>query len=163
MNRIGSLVLVIHGTDDEVIDLSHGIAIHDKCQKAVDPLWVEGAGHNDIEIYAQYVERLKRFINEEIKNHQYSIILSMNNAQPQPQQQQPTQAQQTLVTTNAPGTPTSVTTVQPQLTQTSTTMNVSSTLSSTVSTPSSGSSSSSTSPTLPPKSDQNAPPAKTSE
>ena len=42
INRIGSLVLVIHGTDDEVIDLSHGISIHEKCKKPVDPLWVEG-------------------------------------------------------------------------------------------------------------------------
>ena len=34
-------MLVIHGTEDEVIDFSHGIAIHDKCPKAVEPLWVE--------------------------------------------------------------------------------------------------------------------------
>lgn len=74
VNKIGSLVLVIHGTDDEVIDLSHGVAIHDKCQKPVDPLWVEGAGHNDVEIYSQYVERLKRFINEEIRNHQFTLM-----------------------------------------------------------------------------------------
>ena len=65
---------MIHGTDDEVIDLSHGVAIHDKCQKPVDPLWVEGAGHNDVEIYSQYVERLKRFINEEIRTHQYTLM-----------------------------------------------------------------------------------------
>ena len=74
MNKIHSLVLVIHGTDDEVIDLSHGVAIHNKCQKAVDPLWVEGAGHNDVEIYSQYIERLKRFINDEIRNHQYLVM-----------------------------------------------------------------------------------------
>jgi len=80
VNHIGSLVLVIHGTDDEVIDLSHGIAIHEKCQKPVDPLWVEGAGHNDVEIYSQYVERLKRFINEEIRNHQYSVIAASRAA-----------------------------------------------------------------------------------
>lgn len=74
VSKISSLVLVIHGTEDEVIDLSHGMAIHEKCPKAVDPLWVEGAGHNDIEIYAAYVERLKRFINDEIRLHQYSIM-----------------------------------------------------------------------------------------
>lgn len=34
-------MLVIHGTEDEVIDFSHGLAIHDKCPKAVEPLWVE--------------------------------------------------------------------------------------------------------------------------
>lgn len=80
VDKIGSLVLIIHGTDDEVIDLSHGIAIHEKCKKPVDPLWVEGAGHNDVEIYAQYVERLKRFINEEIRNHQY-LIMAASHAQ----------------------------------------------------------------------------------
>lgn len=64
-------MLVIHGTEDEVIDISHGVAIHEKCKMPVDPLYVEGAGHNDVEIYSQYVDRLKRFINEEIRNHQY--------------------------------------------------------------------------------------------
>ena len=90
MQKIRSLVLVIHGTDDEVIDLSHGIAIHNKCQKAADPLWVEGAGHNDVEIYSQYIERLKNFINNEVRTHQ----ISMNNAQQQQQQQQQQQLQQ---------------------------------------------------------------------
>ena len=41
---------------------------------------MEGAGHNDVEIYAQYVERLKRFINEEIRNHQY-LIMAASHAQ----------------------------------------------------------------------------------
>ena len=41
VSKVTSPVLVIHGTEDEVIDFSHGIAIHDKCQKAVEPLWVE--------------------------------------------------------------------------------------------------------------------------
>ena len=83
VNKIHSLVLVIHGTDDEVIDLSHGVAIHNKCQKPVDPLWVEGAGHNDVEIYSQYIERLKRFINEEIRNHQFLVMTTQQALQQQ--------------------------------------------------------------------------------
>ena len=39
--KISSPVLVIHGTEDEVIDFSHGLAIYEKCPRAVDPLWVE--------------------------------------------------------------------------------------------------------------------------
>ena len=39
--QVQSPVLVIHGTDDEVIDFSHGLAIYDKCPRAVEPLWVE--------------------------------------------------------------------------------------------------------------------------
>ncbi|XP_015917328.1 alpha/beta hydrolase domain-containing protein 17B [Parasteatoda tepidariorum] len=64
--KVTSPVLVIHGTNDEVIDFSHGQAIYERCPRAVEPLWVEGAGHNDIELYGQYVERLRKFINEEL-------------------------------------------------------------------------------------------------
>lgn len=61
-------MLVIHGTEDEVIDFSHGLAMYERCPRAVEPLWVEGAGHNDIELYAQYLERLKQFISHELPN-----------------------------------------------------------------------------------------------
>lgn len=39
--KVTSPVLVIHGTDDEVIDISHGLAIYERCPRAVEPLWVE--------------------------------------------------------------------------------------------------------------------------
>ncbi|CAH0727511.1 unnamed protein product, partial [Brenthis ino] len=41
--KVTSPVLVIHGTEDEVIDFSHGLAIYERCPRAVEPLWVEGA------------------------------------------------------------------------------------------------------------------------
>ncbi|XP_061740216.1 alpha/beta hydrolase domain-containing protein 17C [Nerophis ophidion] len=66
VSKVTSPVLVIHGTEDEVIDFSHGLAMYERCPRAVEPLWVEGAGHNDIELYAQYLERLKRFISFEL-------------------------------------------------------------------------------------------------
>lgn len=66
VSKITSPVLVIHGTEDEVIDFSHGLAIHERCPRAVEPLWVEGAGHNDVELYGQYLERLKQFISVEL-------------------------------------------------------------------------------------------------
>lgn len=86
--KVNSPVLVIHGTDDEVIDISHGLAIYERCTKAVEPLWIEGAGHNDVikferafktltnfcfffyqkqvELYSQYLDRLREFINNEL-------------------------------------------------------------------------------------------------
>ncbi|KAJ6220903.1 hypothetical protein RDWZM_006715 [Blomia tropicalis] len=67
--KISSPVLVIHGTEDEVIDFSHGVAIYERCPRAVDPLWVEGAGHNDIELYCQYLERLKKFISVDLTDN----------------------------------------------------------------------------------------------
>lgn len=69
VSKITSPVLIIHGTDDEVIDFSHGLALFERCPKAVEPLWVEGAGHNDIELYSQYLERLRRFIGQEVAAH----------------------------------------------------------------------------------------------
>lgn len=38
--KISSPVLVIHGTEDELIDFSHGLAIYEKCPRPVEPLWV---------------------------------------------------------------------------------------------------------------------------
>lgn len=52
-----------------MIDFSHGLALFERCPKAVEPLWVEGAGHNDIELYSQYLERLRRFIGQEVAVH----------------------------------------------------------------------------------------------
>jgi len=66
--RVNSPVLVIHGTEDEVIDFSHGLAMYERCPRAVEPLWVEGAGHNDVELYGQYLERLKQFVTVELVN-----------------------------------------------------------------------------------------------
>ena len=68
VSKIVSPVLVIHGTEDEVIDFSHGLSIYERCPRKVDPLWVEGAGHNDVELYGQYLERLKKFLQHEIVN-----------------------------------------------------------------------------------------------
>ncbi|XP_014256772.1 protein ABHD17B [Cimex lectularius] len=66
--KVTSPVLVIHGKEDEVIDFSHGLAIYERCPRAVDPLWVERAGHNDVELYHEYLDRLRRFISVELVN-----------------------------------------------------------------------------------------------
>ncbi|KAK7872425.1 hypothetical protein R5R35_007029 [Gryllus longicercus] len=66
--KVTSPVLVIHGTEDEVIDFSHGLAIYERCPRAVEPLWVDGAGHNDVELYSQYLERLRQFVSVELLN-----------------------------------------------------------------------------------------------
>lgn len=46
VSKVKSPVLVIHGTEDEVIDFSHGLGIYEKCPKAVEPLWVEVKSSN---------------------------------------------------------------------------------------------------------------------
>uniref|UniRef100_A0A915KGX6 palmitoyl-protein hydrolase n=1 Tax=Romanomermis culicivorax TaxID=13658 RepID=A0A915KGX6_ROMCU len=78
IDRVNSPTLVIHGTEDEVIDFSHGLAIYERCPKSVDPLWVPGAGHNDIELNPIYLDRLRRFINDEV-DHIWSTNNNINS------------------------------------------------------------------------------------
>lgn len=79
-HRIASPVLVIHGTEDDVIDFTHGMAIYDRCPITVEPLWVEGAGHNDVELYSQYLSRIKRFLDRELPERQSAAAASATTA-----------------------------------------------------------------------------------
>eukprot|EP01068_Selenidium_serpulae_P016626 Selendium_serpulae@DN6312_c0_g1_i1.p1 len=57
-------VFIIHGTNDEMIPVYHGRALYDSCKTAVYPYWVEGGGHNDIEVCAKqtFFENVARFL-----------------------------------------------------------------------------------------------------
>lgn len=74
ISKVYSPTLVIHGTEDEVIDITHGLKIFEQCPKAVEPLWISGAGHDDIELYNEYLERLKQFVNVELVNTNFDIV-----------------------------------------------------------------------------------------
>lgn len=68
--NIESIVLVIHGVNDTLIHVSHGEAVYQVCPNTVTPLWVPGAMHNDLELYASYWERLRLFIFNELPSLQ---------------------------------------------------------------------------------------------
>uniref|UniRef100_A0A915MYM5 palmitoyl-protein hydrolase n=2 Tax=Meloidogyne incognita group TaxID=654580 RepID=A0A915MYM5_MELJA len=74
--RVSCPTLVIHGTEDDVVDFSHGVTIYEQCPTSVEPLWVSGAGHNDVEMHAAYLERLRAFIEGEVssirEDHQHN-------------------------------------------------------------------------------------------
>ncbi|OIW06547.1 hypothetical protein TanjilG_29968 [Lupinus angustifolius] len=56
-------VLVIHGTDDDVVDCSHGKQLWEHCKQKYEPLWIDGGTHCDLELYPQYRKHLKKFIS----------------------------------------------------------------------------------------------------
>ena len=56
--------LVIHGTEDEIVPITHGYELHSKCESAVEPLFLESAGHNDVGLFPQYLPRVQSFVNE---------------------------------------------------------------------------------------------------
>ncbi|XP_021731424.1 protein ABHD17B-like [Chenopodium quinoa] len=56
-------VLVIHGTSDEIVDLSHGKRLWELSKDKYEPLWVKGGGHCNLETYPEYIKHLRKFIN----------------------------------------------------------------------------------------------------
>lgn len=66
IKKVTSPLLVIHGTEDELIGLSQGKALYKNCPCSVEPLWIVGAGHNDIENHTEFLERLQRFVAKEL-------------------------------------------------------------------------------------------------
>ncbi|KAK3019134.1 hypothetical protein RJ639_002865 [Escallonia herrerae] len=55
-------VLIIHGTEDDVVDCSHGKQLWELCKEKYEPLWVKGGNHCDLELYPEYIKHLKKFI-----------------------------------------------------------------------------------------------------
>lgn len=66
IENVNSPVLCIHGTHDAEIPFEHGLALYEACpaEHAVEPWWVKGAGHNDIEVEhrEEYFIRLRNFV-----------------------------------------------------------------------------------------------------
>ncbi|KAG4158660.1 hypothetical protein ERO13_D02G132100v2 [Gossypium hirsutum] len=56
-------VLVIHGTEDEVVNFSHGKQLWELCKEKYEPLWLKGGNHCDLELYPEYLRHLRKFIS----------------------------------------------------------------------------------------------------
>ncbi|KAI4344253.1 hypothetical protein L6164_011500 [Bauhinia variegata] len=56
-------VLVIHGTNDDIVDLSHGKRLWELAKEKYDPLWIKGGGHCNLETYPEYIKHLRKFLN----------------------------------------------------------------------------------------------------
>mmetsp|Transcript_40964 Transcript_40964/g.72034 ORF Transcript_40964/g.72034 Transcript_40964/m.72034 type:complete len:331 (-) Transcript_40964:95-1087(-) len=66
IENVNAPVLCIHGTHDSEVPFEHGLALFEACpsEHAVEPWWVKGAGHNDIEVEHrdEYFVRLRAFL-----------------------------------------------------------------------------------------------------
>ncbi|XP_047317516.1 alpha/beta hydrolase domain-containing protein 17B-like [Impatiens glandulifera] len=56
-------VLVIHGTEDDVVNVSHGKKLWELSKEKYEPLWIRGGNHCDLEMYPEYIRHLKKFIS----------------------------------------------------------------------------------------------------
>ncbi|KAJ8548057.1 hypothetical protein K7X08_021293 [Anisodus acutangulus] len=55
-------ILVIHGTEDEVVDISHGKKLWELSKMKYEPLWVNGGNHCDLQVFPQFFTHLNKFI-----------------------------------------------------------------------------------------------------
>jgi len=64
IRRIQAPCYIIHGTSDEIVPVSHGKTLFELLNNPYEPFWVEGGGHNNLEIIARdpFFERLTDFI-----------------------------------------------------------------------------------------------------
>lgn len=63
IRRVHCPVLIVHGTRDSVVSPWHGSKLYELANQPKQLLWVEGAGHNDLEMVAgkKYLETIKDF------------------------------------------------------------------------------------------------------
>jgi fermentation-respiration switch protein FrsA (DUF1100 family) len=63
IRRVHYPVLIVHGTADQVVGFWHGAKLYDLANGPKQSLWVQGAGHNDVELVAgeRYFKALQNF------------------------------------------------------------------------------------------------------
>ncbi|KAJ8754441.1 hypothetical protein K2173_002892 [Erythroxylum novogranatense] len=64
IQKVKCPVLVIHGTEDDVVNWLHGQGLWKMARDAYEPLWIKGGGHCNLELYPDYIRHLCRFIHE---------------------------------------------------------------------------------------------------
>eukprot|EP00188_Purpureofilum_apyrenoidigerum_P002889 Plantae.Rhodophyta-Purpureofilum_apyrenoidigerum.ctg29423.p1 GENE.Plantae.Rhodophyta-Purpureofilum_apyrenoidigerum.ctg29423~~Plantae.Rhodophyta-Purpureofilum_apyrenoidigerum.ctg29423.p1 ORF type:complete len:249 (-),score=32.63 Plantae.Rhodophyta-Purpureofilum_apyrenoidigerum.ctg29423:254-1000(-) len=63
IKRVCSPVLIMHGEEDEVINVSHGKNLYKAAKRKDEPLWIPDVGHNDIPM-----EEIFRKVDQFLKN-----------------------------------------------------------------------------------------------
>ncbi|KAK9059391.1 hypothetical protein SSX86_022011 [Deinandra increscens subsp. villosa] len=64
IRKVKCPTLVIHGTEDDVVDWLHGNGLWKMAKDPFEPLWIKGGGHCNLELYPDYIRHLCRFIYE---------------------------------------------------------------------------------------------------
>ncbi|KVH93717.1 hypothetical protein Ccrd_004237 [Cynara cardunculus var. scolymus] len=69
---------IFKGTNDDIVDFSHGKRLWELAKDKYHPLWVQGGGHSNLESYPEYIRHLRKFINamEKLSSKQNNQRLS---------------------------------------------------------------------------------------
>ena len=72
------------GTEDDIVDMSHGKDLYKLSTDPYEPLWVSGGGHCNLELYPEYFQHLRKFI-EEMENSTKNKLSQIHNSLQQSQ------------------------------------------------------------------------------
>ncbi|KAI3706911.1 hypothetical protein L6452_24981 [Arctium lappa] len=64
IRKVKCPTLVIHGTEDDVVNWLHGNRLWKMAKDPYEPLWIKGGGHCNLELYPDYIRHLYKFIYE---------------------------------------------------------------------------------------------------
>lgn len=64
IKKVKCQVLVIHGTEDDVVNWFHGNGLWKLAREPYEPLWIKGGGHCNLELYPDYIRHLSKFVGE---------------------------------------------------------------------------------------------------
>uniref|UniRef100_A0A7C9AAM7 Serine aminopeptidase S33 domain-containing protein n=1 Tax=Opuntia streptacantha TaxID=393608 RepID=A0A7C9AAM7_OPUST len=64
IRKVKCPVLVIHGTEDDVVNWLHGNGLWKRAREPYEPLWIKGGGHCNLELYPDYIRHLCKFVHE---------------------------------------------------------------------------------------------------
>ncbi|KAK9928054.1 hypothetical protein M0R45_025208 [Rubus argutus] len=58
IRKVKCPVLVIHGTEDDIVNWLHGNGLWQMARDPYEPLWIKGGGHCNLELYPEYIRHL---------------------------------------------------------------------------------------------------------
>lgn len=85
----------LQGTEDEVVDFSHGKQLWELCKEKYEPLWLKGGNHCNLELYPEYLRHLGKFISAIEKLPRLRNVSEQSSDQQEKQENQENQENNT--------------------------------------------------------------------
>ena len=60
-------VLIIHGTNDELVDITDAKLLYERCKYKVKPFWAQDYPHNTCSLHPQFYQRINQFIENDLQ------------------------------------------------------------------------------------------------
>ncbi|XP_020276806.1 protein ABHD17B [Asparagus officinalis] len=99
IKKVKCPVLVIHGTDDDVVNFHHGNGLWKRSKDPYDPLWIKGGGHCNLELYPDFIRHLSRFVRDMESITTATHLRKIHQAHQKPKKMKPSRTSTATTTT----------------------------------------------------------------